>query len=143
MKRRKDAANEEAKLALEEFESSLKELEDKNEPKTQETNILTGRRVFGAQKEQAPEPKKKATSDNYYGDSDSEGETDARENGISAHEENNLSQREVHFDPNLLREESEINHDSLFKVIALHTSSKPVVPYHIALFSALFVVIKI
>ncbi|KAL3358506.1 hypothetical protein AABB24_015560 [Solanum stoloniferum] len=115
LKRRKEAADEEAKLALEEFESSLKELEDKNEPKTQGTNILTGRRVFGAQKKQAPEPKKKATSDNYYGDSDSEGETDARENGINAHEENNISQREVHFDPNLLREESEINHDSLFK----------------------------
>nr|XP_004246740.1 U3 small nucleolar RNA-associated protein 14 homolog A [Solanum lycopersicum] len=137
LKRRREAANEEAKLALEEFESSLKELEDKNEPKTQETNILTGRRVFGAQKEQAPEPKKKATSDNYYGDSDSEGETDARENGISAHEENNLSQREVHFDPNLLREESEINHDSLFKSfddIARDPGSKT--SYEVSIFAA-------
>lgn len=137
LKRRKEAADEEAKLALEEFESSLKELEDKNEPKTQGTNILTGRRVFGAQKKQAPEPKKKATSDNYYGDSDSEGETDARENGISAHEENNISQREVHFDPNLLREESEINHDSLFKSfddIARDPGSKT--SYEVSIFAA-------
>ncbi|PHT96975.1 hypothetical protein BC332_34100 [Capsicum chinense] len=115
MKRRKDAADEEAKLALEEYESSLKELEDKNKTKTQGTNILTGRRVFGAQKKQAPEPKTKVTSDNYYGDSDSEGETDAREIGIGACEENNFSGGEVHFDPNSLREESEIAHDSLFK----------------------------
>lgn len=115
LKRRKEAADEEAKLALEEYESSLKELEDENEPKTQGTNILTGRRVFGAQKKQAPERKKKVTSDNYYGDSDSEGETDAGEIGISAREENNFSGREIHFDPNSLREESEIGHDSLFK----------------------------
>ncbi|XP_055812363.1 uncharacterized protein LOC129882196 [Solanum dulcamara] len=115
LKRRKEAADEEAKLALEEFESSLKELEDKNEPKTQGTNVLTGRRVFGAQKKQAPEPKKNVKSDNYYGDSDSEGETDAREIGISAHEESNFSEREVHFDPNSLRDESEIGHDSLLK----------------------------
>ncbi|CAN4097332.1 unnamed protein product [Withania somnifera] len=115
LKRRKEAADEEAKLALEEYESSLKELEDKNKPKTQGTNILTGRRAFGAQKKQAPEPKKKVTSDNYYGDGDSEGETDVREIGISAREENNFSGREVHFDPNSLREESEIGHDSLFK----------------------------
>lgn len=118
LKKRKEAADEEAKLALEEYESSLKEYEGKNEPDTPGTNISTGRRVFGAQKKKAPEPKKKVTSDNYYGDSDSEGETDARETGISR-EENNFSEREIHFDPNSLREESEIAHDSLFKVIAL------------------------
>lgn len=118
MKRRKEAADEEAKLALKEYESSLKEFEEKNEPKTQGTNILSGRRVFGAQKKQELVPKKKATSDNYYGDSDSEGERDARETGITAREENNFPEREVHFDPTSLREESEIGHDSLFKVIA-------------------------
>ncbi|KAF3612597.1 hypothetical protein FXO38_36761 [Capsicum annuum] len=32
-----------------------------------EANILTGRRVFGAQKKQTPESKKKVTSNNYYG----------------------------------------------------------------------------
>ncbi|XP_009609520.1 uncharacterized protein [Nicotiana tomentosiformis] len=115
LKRRKEAADEEAKLALKEYESSLKEFEEKNEPKTQGTNILSGRRVFGAQKMQQLEPKKKVTSDNYYGDSDSEGERDARETGITAREENNFPEREVHFDPSSLREESEIGHDSLFK----------------------------
>nr|XP_016466475.1 PREDICTED: U3 small nucleolar RNA-associated protein 14-like [Nicotiana tabacum] len=115
LKRRKAAADEEAKLALKEYESSLKEFEEKNEPKTQGTNILSGRRVFGAQKKQELVPKKKATSDNYYGDSDSEGERDARETGITAREENNFPEREVHFDPSSLREESEIGHDSLFK----------------------------
>ncbi|KAJ8538350.1 hypothetical protein K7X08_014890 [Anisodus acutangulus] len=138
LKRRKEAADEEAKLALEEYESSLKELEDKNEPKTQGTNIFTGRRVFGAQKKQAPEPnKKKVTSDNYYGDSDSEGETDARETGISSREENSFSEREVHFDPNALREESEIGHDSLFKSfddIARDTNSKT--SYEVSIFAA-------
>ncbi|KAK4349078.1 hypothetical protein RND71_031833 [Anisodus tanguticus] len=138
LKRRKEAADEETKLALEEYESSLKELEDKNEPKTQGTNIFTGRRVFGDKKKQAPEPnKKKVTSDNYYGDSDSEGETDARETGISSREENNFSEREVHFDPNALREESEISHDSLFKSfddIARDTNSKT--SYEVSIFAA-------
>ncbi|CAN4121664.1 unnamed protein product [Withania somnifera] len=123
LKRRKEAADEEAKLALEEYESSLKELEDKNESKTEGTNILTGRRVF-------------VTSDNYYGDSDSEGETNAREVGISACDDNNFSGREVHFDPNSLREESEIGHDSLFKGfedIAKDPSSKA--SYEVSVFA--------
>ncbi|KAM3268434.1 hypothetical protein P3S67_031375 [Capsicum chacoense] len=100
------------------------------------TNILTGRRVFGAQKKQAPEPKTKVTSDNYYGDSDSEGETNAREIGIGACEENNFSGREVHFDPNSLREESEIAHDSLFKSfdnVARDPSSKT--SYEVSMFA--------
>ncbi|KAK4342942.1 hypothetical protein RND71_038758 [Anisodus tanguticus] len=138
LKRRKEAANEEAKLALEEYESSLKELEDKNEPKTQGTNILTGRRVFGAKKKQVPEPnKKKVTSDNYYGDSDSEGETDARETGISSREENIFPEKEIHFNPNALREESEIGHDSLFKSfddIARDPNSKT--SYEVSIFAA-------
>ncbi|XP_059306534.1 uncharacterized protein LOC132057976 [Lycium ferocissimum] len=138
LKRRKEAADEEAKLALADYESSLKELEDNNEPKTQGTNISTGRRVFGAQKKQASEqPKKKVTSDNYYGDSDSEGEIDAREIGISAREENNFSEREVHFDPNALREESEIGHDSLFKSfddIARDPNSRT--SYEVSIFAA-------
>ncbi|KAM3345365.1 hypothetical protein P3S68_025074 [Capsicum galapagoense] len=111
MKRRKDAADEEAELALEE-------------------------RVFGAQKKQAPEPKTKVTSDNYYGDSDSEGETNAREIGIGACEENNFSGREVQFDPNSLREESEIAHDSLFKSfddVARDPSSKT--SYEVSIFA--------
>ncbi|PHT31808.1 hypothetical protein CQW23_28145 [Capsicum baccatum] len=37
-------------------------------------NILTGRSFFRAQKKRAPEPKKKVTSDNYYG-TVSEGDT--------------------------------------------------------------------
>ncbi|PHU18586.1 hypothetical protein BC332_14281 [Capsicum chinense] len=78
----------------------------------------------------------KVTSDNYYGDSDSEGETNAREIGIGACEENNFSGREVQFDPNSLREESEIAHHSLFKSfdnVARDPSSKT--SYEVSIFA--------
>lgn len=50
LKKRKQAADEEATIALDEYESSLKQLEDRTEAKSLKTGNLSGRRVFGAPK---------------------------------------------------------------------------------------------
>ncbi|KAL6978386.1 hypothetical protein U1Q18_020054 [Sarracenia purpurea var. burkii] len=84
LKKRKEAADEEAKLALEEYESSLKQLEDKGvEEKVKKTGTPSGRRVFGAPKKKVKESSNKAKVDNYYGGSDSEDNLEAKE-GMNA-----------------------------------------------------------
>lgn len=116
MKKRKETADEEAKLALQQYEESLNELKDKNVVETQEKNVLSGRRVFGASKKQVQQSSDKMKSDNYYGDNDSDG-VDADEANDEEFDKNKTSQVDVSFDPNVLREESEIDHYSIFKVI--------------------------
>ncbi|KAJ6710515.1 U3 SMALL NUCLEOLAR RNA-ASSOCIATED PROTEIN 14 [Salix koriyanagi] len=77
LKKRKEAADEEGRLAIQEFESSLKELEDTDEAKITKTGTVSGRRVFGASKTQDIEPKNKIRSSSYS--SDSEAELEAQE----------------------------------------------------------------
>ncbi|KAL3845670.1 hypothetical protein ACJIZ3_003073 [Penstemon smallii] len=115
LKKRKEAAQEEANAALEEFESSLKELEDKGVTGSREIGSLSGRKVFGVPKKAVIEKCKKVKSDNYFGNSDSESDVDLKEDEAFDHNGNNESLREADIDPNLLRDEFEINHDAVFK----------------------------
>lgn len=66
-KKRKEAADEEARLAFQDYELSLKQLEDKNEVESENLNVSSGRRVFGAAKKQVQDSRDKIKSDNYYG----------------------------------------------------------------------------
>ncbi|KAL0326381.1 UNVERIFIED_CONTAM: putative protein C57A7.06 [Sesamum radiatum] len=115
LKKRKEAADEEAKLAVEEYESSLKQLEDPSASGSCERGASSGRRVFGVPKKVVNETSKKVKSDNYYGNSDSEDDVEAQEDIVIENNQNDKSLREADIDPSLLREEFEINHDSLFK----------------------------
>ncbi|KAL0437911.1 UNVERIFIED_CONTAM: putative protein C57A7.06 [Sesamum latifolium] len=115
IKKRKEAADEEAKLALEEYESSLKQLEDPSASGSCERGPSNGRRVFGVPKKVVNETSKKAKSDNYYGNSDSEDDVEAEDDIVIENNQNDKSLREADIDPSLLREEFEISHDSLFK----------------------------
>lgn len=116
MKKRKEAADEEARLALQDYELSLKQLEDRNEEESGNLHVSSGRRVFGATKKQVQESRDKIRSDNYYGNSDSEEDLESKEGVDDGQDQNNVSQRDVNIDPNVLRDESEIGHDPLFKV---------------------------
>ena len=120
LQRRKEAADEEAKLALEEYESSLQQLDDNSIGKKIKTEGTGGgRRVFGASRKRVEEIGKKAKVDNYYGNSDSEDNLEAKEGADIAIEQDrrNNFQKDVNIDPDFLREESQIDHDHLFKVI--------------------------
>ncbi|CAI9786695.1 unnamed protein product [Fraxinus pennsylvanica] len=117
LKKRKEAVDEEARLALEDYKSSLKQLEGKGGQPSRDMGALSGRRVFGVRKQQVQETSKKVKTDNYYGESDSKVEFGDKEDEDSEHGKNHLSVREVNIDPDLLREESEISHDPVFKVV--------------------------
>ncbi|KAL7118270.1 hypothetical protein ACP275_03G125400 [Erythranthe tilingii] len=117
LKKRKEEADEEAKRALEEYDSSLTQLEDKNMSGSFDKGASSGRRTFGIPKKIVSETSKKQKSDNYYGNSDSEDDFDAKEEDVTEHNQDYKSLREVEVDPNLLREEFGMSQDSVFKVI--------------------------
>ncbi|VFQ78061.1 unnamed protein product [Cuscuta campestris] len=116
-KKKKAAADEEANIALQEYEASLNALKDKSVAETQEANVLSGRRVFGASKKQVhpkPSDTKKMKTDNYYDDSGSES-MDGDEVKDDGHANKNNATQDVSFHPNLLCEEPEIDHYPILK----------------------------
>ncbi|KAI3464323.1 hypothetical protein Pfo_020986 [Paulownia fortunei] len=132
LKKRKEAADEEAKLALEEYESSLKQLEDKSASGSHDRGASSGRRVFGVPKMVVNETRKKEKSDNYYGNSDSENDVEAKEDDVIEHNQNDKSLRETDIDPNLLREEFDISHASIFKSFGDAEDPEPKTTYEVA-----------
>lgn len=130
LKKKKEAAREEAKLALEEYESSLKQLDDTNE-----AIVSSGRRVFGAAKKQVQEFRTKREIN--YNSSDSEDDFKAKENFDIRHERSNDLQKDAEIDANILREESEIDHDSVFKSFNdIVKDSRPKTTYEVAIFAS-------
>ncbi|KAK0581539.1 hypothetical protein LWI29_014953 [Acer saccharum] len=115
LKKRKEEAVEEAKLALQEYESSLKELEDTGGEENAKVGITSGRRVFGAAKRDVPKPKpsNKMKTDNYYRNSDSEDDLD--ENIDVGNVIKNDLQKDVNVDSGFLNEDAEVRRDSVFK----------------------------
>ncbi|XP_059625658.1 uncharacterized protein C57A7.06 [Cornus florida] len=137
LKKQKEAANEEAKLALQEYESSLKQLEDKSDAESLKTRISSGRRVFGAPKKQVEESNNMIKSDNYFGNSDSEDNFEAKEDiNIGRYRSNNLH-RDVNIDPDLLREKSEVCQDPVIKSFdAIVEDPRPNTTYEVAIFAS-------
>ncbi|KAI3787697.1 hypothetical protein L2E82_00037 [Cichorium intybus] len=131
-KKKKEAAEEEARLALQDYESEMKQLDGDDD--SNHNVSLSGRKVFGAQKKQAPQSKKKAkvNTDNYFDNSDSEDDdADTMEdvNGRMSY-----TQKDVNIDSNILREESEIGHDPLFKSFDdISKAQGPKIEYEVSL----------
>ncbi|XP_057484168.1 uncharacterized protein LOC130770666 [Actinidia eriantha] len=135
LQKRKETADEEAKLALEEYESSLKQLEGKRVVENVKKGTASGRRIFGAAKNYVEDSSNKIKVDNYCGSSDSEDNLEAKED-IDADRSNNFKD-EINFDPDLLREESEIGHDSFFKSLEdIVKDPGPKTTYEVAIFAA-------
>lgn len=125
LKKRKEAADEEAKLALEEYESSLKQLGDTGKSGSSDKdakNVPGGRRVFGAPEKVISGTRKKEKVNNYYGNSDSESDVEAAEDNTQ-HDQTGKSLKEMDIDPSLLREEFGCGHDSVLKVKYFFSSS--------------------
>ncbi|KAL3531478.1 hypothetical protein ACH5RR_010800 [Cinchona calisaya] len=137
LKKRKEAADEEARLALRDYELSLKQLENKNEEESENLHVSSGRRVFGGTKKQVQESRDKINSDNYYGNSDSEGDLEAMEGVDDGRGQNNDYQRDVNIDPDVLRDESEIGHDPVFKNFEdIVKDPGPKTTYEVAIFAS-------
>lgn len=119
MKKREEAAAEEAKLAIQEFESLSKQLNN-SETENINTETTSGRRTFGAMKKSAPEPRKKTKSE-YYGDTDGEDDTEARE-AVEYDGDNNNSSlfADANIGSDILCEDSKKHQNSVFKVGMFH-----------------------
>jgi U3 small nucleolar RNA-associated protein 14 len=115
LKKKKEAADEEGRLAIQEFESSLMQLEDADGAEITKTGSVSGRRVFGASKMQVIEPKNKIRSSSYS--SDSEAELEAEEDidvglGRTDDVQNNIDVNSV-----LLDVDANTPRDSVLKVM--------------------------
>ncbi|KAJ7972975.1 U3 small nucleolar RNA-associated protein 14 [Quillaja saponaria] len=115
LKKKKEAAAEEAKHALQEYESSLKKLDDPDGAASPDIGSVSGRRVFGVAKAQTVVATNKVKSDNFYGSSDSEDDLEVRGNVDVA---NNSSKDQQKYDKSgsvVIHEDYDIHQDSVFK----------------------------
>ncbi|KAF9606486.1 hypothetical protein IFM89_025761 [Coptis chinensis] len=115
LKKRKDEAYEEAKLAVEEYDSSLKQLEDTKGTGTPKVSTSSGRRVFGAARKQSEESSNRVELDNVDRDSESEDECKAKDNIDVECAKNGTLLKEVHVNAAMFDGDSDIVHDSMFK----------------------------
>ncbi|CAI9109376.1 OLC1v1009187C1 [Oldenlandia corymbosa var. corymbosa] len=116
LKKRKEEADREARAALEDYDRSLKQLEDKDEEQNTNPDVVSGKRAFGPTKKQikkVQDSSDKMRSDNFYGHSDSEDSLEGVED--EQNQSYNESFEDINIDHNILRNESEIGHDALFK----------------------------
>ena len=93
---------------------SMKQLDDPSGAENSKIKASSGRRVFGAAKIRAPESRDVIKTDNFYANSDSDDNLEAKENNFDM-EKDGISdmQKDVHVD-SVLR--NEFRQDSVFKV---------------------------
>lgn len=115
MKKEKEAAYEEAQLALQEYDSSMRQQDDLNGTDSLKQGFLSGRRVFGVAKKQSQEVCNRFKADISGKDHDSDEEFEPKENVDMGNEEKVSLQKDVRVDPSLLLEESDIGQGALFK----------------------------
>ncbi|KAL1542801.1 U3 small nucleolar RNA-associated protein 14 A [Salvia divinorum] len=139
LKKRKEAADEEAKLALEEYESSLKQMGDTSKSRSSDKDAKGapgGKMVFGAPEKVVNRTTKKEKVNNYYGDSDSESDADANADDNTLNDHTGKSLKEMDIDPSLLREEFGFSHDSVFKSFGDAEDPEPKTAYEVAYLSS-------
>ncbi|KAI4301423.1 hypothetical protein L6164_034703 [Bauhinia variegata] len=115
LEKRKEAAAEEAKLALEEYDSTLKKLENAGGSEDPEVATISGRRVFGTAKAQILDASNKVKSDKFYGSTDSEDDLEAREHGDMVSNRSNDPQKDVNSDSVVILEDTDTHQESIFK----------------------------
>lgn len=93
---------------------SMKQLDDPSGAENSKIKASSGRRVFGAAKIRAPESIDVIKTDNFYANSDSDDDLEAKENNFDM-EKDGISdmQKDVHVDSVL---PNEFRQDSVFKV---------------------------
>lgn len=138
LKKRKEEADEEAKLALQEYESSLKQMEDSSGAESPKLKSTSGRRVFGAAKTHAPKSRNRVKADNFYANSDSDDDLEARENPVDVgNSKSNDLQKDAYVDSVPPRENSEIHEDSVFKSFDdIVKDPGPKTTYEVAIFAS-------
>ncbi|CAL1409634.1 unnamed protein product [Linum trigynum] len=132
LKKRKDEANEEAKLALQEYEAALGQKHDSADTKTAAGN---GRRVFGGPTQKVALPTKKKNLNDNSTNSDSEAEFEPEENIVD--ERSDGRQKDVRVSYSLLNEGSESNQEPPFADSEkMAVDAGPKTAYEVAIFAS-------
>lgn len=95
------------------------QLENKSAAGSSDRDASSGRKVFGVPRKTVNETRKKEKLNNYYGNTDSESDVEAKEDDDTQDDQTEKSLREPEIDPSLLREEFGLGHESVFKVLYL------------------------
>ncbi|XP_065860458.1 U3 small nucleolar RNA-associated protein 14 [Euphorbia lathyris] len=114
LKKKKEQAVEEAKLALQEYESSSQQLENAGGEENAKVGSVSGRRVFGGTKVQVNERSNRIPSYNIDGNSDSEHEFRVGEDFDNIGRINTV-QKDVNINSVLLSEGSGVQQGSMLK----------------------------
>jgi len=116
LEKRKEAAVEEANLAFQEYEDSLKKLENSGGSEDPKAASTSGRRVFGTAKAQI-DASNKVKSDNCYDGSDSEDDLGTSKSGNIENEGSDLLHKDVNKDLVVIQDDTDTHQESVFKVM--------------------------
>ncbi|CAK7348320.1 unnamed protein product [Dovyalis caffra] len=131
LKKKKEAADEEGRLAIQEFELSLKQTEDTDGAENSKKGAVSGRRVFGASKMQVVEPKSKIRSSSIS--SDSEAELEAEEDIDVGFSRTDDMQKNINVSSVLLDVDANIPQDSVLKISEIVRERGPKTTYEVSM----------
>ncbi|WCJ22228.1 U3 small nucleolar RNA-associated protein 14 [Euphorbia peplus] len=136
LKKKKEQAVEEAKLALQEYELSSQQLENAGGTENGGIGSASGRRVFGGTKGQVKELSNKIPSKNIDGNRDSEDEFGGREDHDNIGRANHV-QKDVNINSVLLNEDSGIQRGSMFNSFDdIAGDTGPKTTYEVSIFAS-------
>jgi U3 small nucleolar RNA-associated protein 14 len=116
LEKRKEATIEEVNLTVQEYEDSMKKLEDSDGSEDPIVASTSGRRVFGMAKAQTIGADNKVELDKFYDNSDSEDDFEAKKSGNIENEGSDHLQKDVINDSVLNQENINTRKESVFKV---------------------------
>lgn len=119
MEKRRAETIEDVNLTLQEYEDSMKKLEDSGGSEDPKDASTSGRRVFGMAKAKTIDAgNNKVKLDKFYDNSDSEDDLDARKSGNFENGGSDLAQTDVVNNSVLNQEVVDTRKQSVFKVIS-------------------------
>ncbi|RDY08806.1 hypothetical protein CR513_06926, partial [Mucuna pruriens] len=136
LEKRKEAVVEEANLAFQEYEDSLKKLENSGGSEDPKAASTSGRRVFGTAKAQISNTSNKVKSDNFCGGSDSEDDLGTGNSGNIGNEGSDFLHKDVNNDSVIIQEDTDDTHqESVFKNIdEIIKNPGPKTTYEVSIF---------
>lgn len=118
MEKRKEETIEEVNLTVQEYEDSIKKLEDSDGSEDPKVASTSGRRVFGmAKKAQIVDAGNKVKSDQFYDNSDSDDDLDVNKSGDIETQGSDLPQKDIIDDLIFNQEGFDTRKESVFKVM--------------------------
>ncbi|KAK4796520.1 hypothetical protein SAY86_028846 [Trapa natans] len=134
LKKRREAAIEEAKLALEDYEKLSKQMDDSQEAGNNSIGVSSGRMTFGVVKPQTENNKREQR---FHDDSDTGDDIDVKEDGDNGRQYKENIQIGIRNDSILFDEDSHAHKDSIFKSFdSTHEDPDDKATYEVSIFAS-------